>query len=214
MTRIGEWIPCAFGPYFLTRFLGTFVQYFGVVMLAPQTRVVPLTPLLPFVTPIDDERSRQRHFMLIPCSAHPHGREDTSILRNGTRTTYIFPAPSTAPEPLGSERPPRGWFALATKKVDIVALRTMKSFPELDTWKENICQLVDGFNRGDLRSANFLFTKLDTSRFLLNGGEKKQVYFSCGLFVEELRVQHNQHDSLNRPITREDDGRVPSGVFR
>ena len=47
-------VPFVF-PY---RFLGAFVQFFGIVVLK-QLRVVHLTPMLPLAIPIDDEQSRR-----------------------------------------------------------------------------------------------------------------------------------------------------------
>ena len=46
-------------PHPLTGYLGTFIRLLGVVMLAPNMRVIPLTPMMPFATPIDDWLSRR-----------------------------------------------------------------------------------------------------------------------------------------------------------
>ena len=63
VTLIGEQVPSVPYLHHLTRFSGPFVQFFGIVMLAPQMRVVPLTPMLPLATPINDQRSRQTVFL-------------------------------------------------------------------------------------------------------------------------------------------------------
>ena len=47
----------------LIRLLGPFVQFFGIVMLAPNMRVAPLTPMLPLATPVDDESYRRNLFL-------------------------------------------------------------------------------------------------------------------------------------------------------
>jgi hypothetical protein len=62
MTQIGERIPSTLRMRLLTGLLGAFVQFFGIVVLG-QMRIVPLTPMLPLATPIDDERSRQALFL-------------------------------------------------------------------------------------------------------------------------------------------------------
>jgi len=62
MTQIGERIPYTPHPRPLIRCPGTFVQFFGIVMLETM-RVVPLTPMLPLTTPIEDEWSRQKLFL-------------------------------------------------------------------------------------------------------------------------------------------------------
>ena len=81
MTQIGERIPCVLGLHFLTRSLGAFVQFFGVVMLAPQMRAVPLTPMLPLATPADDEWSRQRLFLAFKAASIVVSKIQTDALR-------------------------------------------------------------------------------------------------------------------------------------
>jgi len=128
-----------------------------------------------------------------------------------------------APKLLGFERLPGGWFALAMEKVDVVSLSTMESFPELNNWKKEIQKLVKGFHEGglvhgDLRLANFIFTKDSPCKmFLVDfdwGGWVGEVCFPRGELAKGLRVQDNQDDYLDQPITKEDDNRVLAETFR
>ena len=290
MTQIGEWTPRTLGLHFLTRYLGAFVQFFGVVMLAPQIRIVPLTPMLPLAIPIDDERSRRRLFLAFKAASIVISKIQTDVLRLVEKTPPEIPLelrglPSVtgikkvgstssriefalknrhdttnpyrnlyhaqliptgqgiyvkftrqyshelhtfcaerglAPELLGFEQLPGGWFALAMEKVDTVDLRDIGPLLELDTWKQKIRKLVDDFHQeglvhGDLRLANFIFTKATPRRMLLVdfdwGGKEKEVYFPRGELAKELRAQDGQHDCLDRPITKEDDNRVFEWTF-
>jgi hypothetical protein len=130
-----------------------------------------------------------------------------------------------APELLGFEQIPGGWFALAMKKIDIIDPREIKpcDFSGLDTWKKDIRKLVEDFHseglvHGDLRLPNFIFTKDTPHRMLLIdfdwGGKEKEVFFPRGKLAFELSAQDGQDGCLDRPITREDDDRVLAGTFR
>jgi len=139
-----------------------------------------------------------------------------------SRELHIFCAErELAPKLLGFERLPGGWFALAMEKVDIVAAPwEIGPLHELDKWKEKISELVDGFHQeglvhGDLRLANFIFTKATPRKMLLIdfdwGGKEKEV-LARGQLAQEL---HALDDRLDRPITKEDDDRpVLLGTFR
>ena len=77
-----------------------------------------------------------------------------------------------APKLLGFERLTGGWFALAMEKVDTIKQEEIKSFTELETWRKDIWKLVEDFHRedlvhGDLRLANFIFTKDENPRRML-----------------------------------------------
>ena len=77
-----------------------------------------------------------------------------------------------APKLLGFERLIGGWFALAMEKIDIVDPWKIKPFSELDRWKKGIRELVEDFYQedsvhGDLRLANFIFTRARPYRMLL-----------------------------------------------
>ncbi|KAF9648216.1 hypothetical protein BDM02DRAFT_3115685 [Thelephora ganbajun] len=271
--------------------IGPFVQFFGIVMLAPQMRVVHLTPMLPLAIPTDDEQSLRNIFLAfkaasivvakiqadvrrllqettlpeIPLESRelpsvtdieaPHtsaspsrikftlvGRYDQEVVyrnlyharldptneeiyvkftRQYSRELHVFCAKrGLAPELLGFERLTGGWFALAMKKVDIVEPWKIQSFPELETWKKEIRQLVKDFHQeglvhGDLRLANFIFTEGESPRRMLLidfdwGGKAGEVFFPPGQLVEDLKVQD---DRLDRPITKEHDDRVLAGAF-
>ena len=76
------------------------------------------------------------------------------------------------PKLLGFERLIGGWFALAMEKIDIVDPWKIKPFSELDRWKKGIRESVEDFYQedsvhGDLRLANFIFTRARQYRMLL-----------------------------------------------
>jgi len=130
-----------------------------------------------------------------------------------------------APKLLGFEQLPGGWFALAMEKVDVVGVMDLDlvSFSQLDLWKEDIGNLVKDFHRmdlvhGDLRLANFIFTKSSPPRMLLVdfdwGGEAEKVYFPRGELAVELHPPGGQDERLDRPITKDDDNRVLAGTFK
>ena len=291
MTQIGKWIPCAPCLHPLTGCLGAFVQFFGIVMLTPNMRIVPLTPMLPLATPLDDELPRRVLFLAfkaasivlakiqadvskhvqetppeiplelrglpsvtgVPAieSSSPRinftllGRYDTTAeyrnlyhARQLTPTKDIYvkftqrystelhgfcATEGLAPELLGFERLPGGWFVLAMEKVDIVSPWEMEYFPELDNWKKDILGLVESFHRkglvhGDLRLTNFIFTKSSPCRMLLVdfdwGGETAKVCFPRGELAEGLRVWGDQDQRLDQPITEGDDNRVLAETFK
>lgn len=125
-----------------------------------------------------------------------------------------------APELLGFERLTGGWFALAMKKIDTIDPREIKSFSELETWKKEIRSLVEDFHReglvhGDLRPANFIFTKDKNPRRMLLvdfdwGGGVGKAFFPRGELAEELQVPN---DRLKRLITKEHDDQVLAWTF-
>ena len=265
-------------------------------MLAPQMRIVPLTPMLPLATPIDDELSRQTLFLafkaasivlakiqtdvsrlvqealqgtlqeipfatralpsvteiqaidqsLQPIEFTLLRRHDTTVdyrnlyharmtstgkeiyikfTRQYSRVLHLFCSQrGLAPNLLGFQQLPGGWFALAMEKVDVVDLSMVDSFPErLGIWKQKIRKLVDDFHQedlvhGDLRLANFIFTNDSPCRMLLVdfdwGGKAAEVCFPRGELAEDLRVEGGQDDRLDRPITKEDDDRVLAVTFK
>jgi len=98
---------------------------------------------------------------------------------------------------------------LAMEKVDII-----------EPWKKAIRMLVDDFHQeglvhGDLRLANFIFTKDENPRRMLLvdfdwGGKVGEVFFPRGELAEELQVRN---DRLDRLITKEHDDRVLPEIF-
>ena len=125
-----------------------------------------------------------------------------------------------APELLGFERLPGGWFALAMEKVPTVDVSKIGSRLQSDVWKEIIRNLVDEFHKeglvhGDLRPPNFIFTAATPHRMLLIdfdwGGKEKEVFFPPGKLAEGLR---DEYDRLDQPITKQDDNRVLLATFR
>jgi thiamine kinase-like enzyme len=118
-----------------------------------------------------------------------------------------------APKILGFQQLSGGWFVVAMEKVDIVDPNSISSFPEAERWKTDIKTLVDGFHQkglvhGDLRLANFVFTKSENPRRMLLvdfdwGGKEGEVMFPHGQLTNELGVSNNQ--LCYRPITKEHD---------
>ena len=111
---------------------------------------------------------------------------------------------------------------MAMEEVDVVELSTMESLSELGNWKREIRELVKDFHQedsvhGDLRLANFIFTKSTPRKMLLvdfDWGDKAgEVNFPRGELAEELRVPAGQDELLDRPIAKEDDDRVLAGAF-
>ena len=96
----------------------------------------------------------------------------------------------------------------------------IESFPELETWKKEIGTLAEDFHQeglvhGDLRPANFIFTKDENPRRMLLidfdwGGKAGEVLFPRGELSKELQVPN---DRLDGPITTEHDDRVLAGMF-
>ena len=127
-----------------------------------------------------------------------------------------------APKLLGFDHLPGGWYALAMEMIDIVAPERLKSFSELDAWKQKIQKLVQGFHEqglvhGDLRLPNFLFTRSSPTKvFLIDfdwGGKEGEVYFPRGKLADGLRGESDQYDRLDQPITKEDDDQVLKMTF-
>ena len=148
-----------------------------------------------------------------------------SSLRDSTHVSYTFSAfNADSPRICSGSNSYRGWFALAMEKVDVVDLSVVVSFPErLGIWKQEIRKLVDDFHQedlvhGDLRLANFIFTNDSACRMLLVdfdwGGKAAEVRFLRGELAEDLRVEGDQDDRLDRPITKEDDDRVLAVTFK
>lgn len=130
-----------------------------------------------------------------------------------------------APQLLGYEKLPGGWIGLAMEKIDTDDVMEIKSFPELDRWKRDIRQLVDEFHKedlvhGDLRLANFIFTKESPRRMLLVdfdwGGKEEEVKFPCGKLNEQLYAEPEEQRGrlpVDRPIKKGDDDRVLAVMF-
>jgi len=125
-----------------------------------------------------------------------------------------------APKLLGFERLTGGLFAIAMVKVDTVELKDIKSFSELDEWKNEIRKLVHSFHQaglvhGDLRLPNFIFTKAEPRKMMLVdfdwGGQADEVFFPPGHLCSDLLVVD---DRLDRPITIEHDLRVLARAFK
>ena len=150
--------------------------------------------------------------------------------RRYSRNLHDFcAARGLAPKLLGFERLPGGWFGLAMEKIDIMGLSDIAPSEfaacvlELETWKKDIGKLVEDFHRedlvhGDLRLANFIFTKDRPCRMLLAdfdwGGKAEEVYFPRGELAAELYTQDGQHGRLDRAITKVHDDMVLAGTFR
>ena len=113
------------------------------------------------------------------------------------------------------------------EKIDIVDLSEISEFAacllELETWKKDIGKLVEDFHQGDLvhgdmRLANFIFTKDSPCRMLLVdydwGGKAKEVYFPRGELAKEFYTQEGQRDCLDRAITKEHDKEGCLGSWR
>jgi len=129
-----------------------------------------------------------------------------------------------APNILGFQRLSGGWFAVAMEKVNIVP-GPPEEITQLEfaTWKNVIGELVDGFHQeglvhGDLRLANFIFTKEDENRqrnmLLVDfdwGGQTGVAMFPRGNLNPDLGVLN---DKLDRPITEDDDKRALSTTFQ
>jgi len=126
-----------------------------------------------------------------------------------------------APKILGFQQLSGGWFAVATEKIDVVDHRGIASFPEAERWKTDIKALVDGFHRedlvhGDLRLANFVFTKSQNPRRMLLvdfdwGGKDGRVAFPHELLNEDLGVSSDRLS--DRKINKEHDQKCLSGVL-
>ncbi|KAF9647363.1 hypothetical protein BDM02DRAFT_3117161 [Thelephora ganbajun] len=124
-----------------------------------------------------------------------------------------------APRLLGFERLAGGWYGVVMEKVDTTDVLKVESSPDLETWKKDIWSLVHGFHQmglvhGDLRLANFIFTKNTNPRRMMVvdfdwGGEDGEVVFPRGPLVEELGVG----GGLDRIITKDHDDRVLAKTF-
>jgi hypothetical protein len=248
-----------------------------------QMRSVPLTPMLPLVAELDDERPRRLLYSAFKAaslfvakvkedvldliqdippeipfesrwlpSVTKIGSVDFTLVRRYdtevqgrelyharvtptneeiyvkftqrySRELHVFCAErGLAPELLGFERLPGGWFGSAMRKIDVVNPREIKSFPELGTWKEDIRRLVKGFHdqglvHGDLRLENFIFTESSPRKMMLVdfdwGGREGETCYPPGRLPEELWDQDDQSSCFGRLITKESDDRVLLGAF-
>ena len=125
-----------------------------------------------------------------------------------------------APKLLGFQRLIGGWFGLVMEKVDIAE---PQDFSDLDTWRQEIQDLVKGFHgenlvHGDLRLANFIFTKASNpcKMMLVDfdwGGEVGSAFFPPGKLNKELKVDANDKRK-HRPITVEHDREVLAKTFQ
>jgi len=126
-----------------------------------------------------------------------------------------------APKVLGFQLLGGGWFAVAMEKFETVDPRTT-SFPEAGEWEGRFRELVNdfhgkGFVHGDLRLANFVFTKSGNAwRMVLVdfdwGGKEGEVTFPPEPLNEELGVSNNL--LYNRQITKDHDRECLSRVFQ
>lgn len=121
---------------------------------------------------------------------------------------------------LGFEKLSGGWFVVAMEEIDTVDRIKIGSSSNAEKWEEDIKKLVDGFHseglvHGDLRLANFVFTK-DLERMLLVdfdwGGKVGEVIFPDNELNKELEVPNN--DLLDRLITKEHDKRCLDKVLK
>ena len=131
-------------------------------------------------------------------------------------------AQGLAPKLIGFERLVGGWIAVAMEKVDTVKLGKTES-SEVDEWKGSIQKLVEDFHRrnlvhGDLRLANFIFTKpteaMPRRRMMLVdfdwGGGVGEAFFPPVDLTEELGVDE---ECYYRKITIEHDREVLEKTF-
>ena len=114
---------------------------------------------------------------------------------------------------------------MAMEKIDIVDLSEISEFAacllELETWKKDIGKLVEDFHQGDLvhgdmRLANFIFTK-DSKMLVVDfdwGGKAGEVYFPSVELNSELYTQDGQRGRLDWPITKEHDKAVLAEAFK
>ena len=126
-----------------------------------------------------------------------------------------------APKVLGFQRLSGGWFAVAMEKVDIVDPRTITPFPEGVEWERRFKELVDNFHQedfvhGDLRLANFVFTKSNNPRKVMLvdfdwGGKEGEVNFPHEQLNEELGVSNDR--LCDRKITKVHDQRCLSSAL-
>ena len=118
-----------------------------------------------------------------------------------------------APRILGFQELHGGWFVVAMEKVDTEDPNNITTFPEAVEWKKNIEELVSGFHQkgfvhGDLRMANFVFTKSDKPRRMILidfdwGGKDGEVEFPHEKLIEGLGVSNSQ--LYGRKIKKEHD---------
>ena len=118
-----------------------------------------------------------------------------------------------APRILGLQELHGGWFVVAMEKIDTVHPNDITAFPEAVEWRKNLRELVSGFHHkglvhGDLRMANFVFTKSNKPRKMILvdfdwGGKDGEAVFPHEELVEGLGVSNNQ--LYGRKITKEHD---------
>jgi len=127
-----------------------------------------------------------------------------------------------APKVFGFQQLSGGWFAVAMEKIDTLDYKRIASFPRPEEWERSLKALVDEFHRkgfvhGDLRLANFVFTKSDNPRRVLLvdfdwGGKDGEVVFPHERLNEELGVPNNH--LRDRQITKDHDRRCLSKVLQ
>jgi len=127
-----------------------------------------------------------------------------------------------APKLLGFQQLSGGWFVVAMEKIDSVAVEKITSFPEVEEWKKDIQALMGGFHQkdlvhGDLRLANFIFTKSENPRRMLLvdfdwGGKEGEVVYPSKLLNPELGVPNKK--LRDRKITKDYDRKCLERVFQ
>ena len=124
-----------------------------------------------------------------------------------------------APKIHGFQRLSGGWFAVVMEKIETVDIMVVISSALVERWKKNIGDLVRKFNEkgwvhGDLRPANFVFTKNPPKMLLVDfdwGGKHDQVEFPDLPLNDELRVKNDQ--LCGRRITEQHDRDCLTRVF-
>lgn len=126
-----------------------------------------------------------------------------------------------APGIIGFQQLSGGWSMVAMEKIDTVNHEDIASFSEAGRWKKDIKALVDSFHQqdlvhGDLRFANFIFTKSDKPRRMLLvdfdwGGKVGEAVFPQAELIDELGVSSDR--LRDRKITKGHDRRCLSKVL-
>ena len=109
------------------------------------------------------------------------------------------------------------------EKVEVVNVEDAGPLSQLGKWKKEIRSFVADFHRqglvhGDLRLANFIFTKTIPCKMLLigfdRGGKAGRVHFPPGQLCKELQVMQVEDDHLDRLITVGHDDEVLKRTFK
>ena len=126
-----------------------------------------------------------------------------------------------APQIHGFQQLSGGWFAVVMEKIETVDIMVIISSTLIEGWKKDIGNLVGRFNEkgwvhGDLRPANFVFTRTSgPPRMLLVdfdwGGKHDEVEFPDLPLNDELRVKNDQ--LCGRRITKQHDQDCLGRVF-